>query len=503
MNVILANLSKPNPLPTSPLGIETLAGHLAAVLPEVNVSMIDFATFREHRRALQAMEELPGPALIGLSAMWADLPFIAREARDVRARWRDAFIVLGGAAVVHLGEAVLARVPEIDFAVSGEGERALERLVGGARIDAVPNLHHRRADGSIGFTFREQWFPARGGPPDRRLLWKQEGDVPYAAANLEMSRGCAFGACTFCHLTAEARHHRLNSSGRYVKYRVIDSDVAWQDYVKVCSTRPQRINFVDEEFFGGRGDPLGSSGASLLRRMAETGVGVDIPKLVYLRAPDVTAQSVELLVAAGVSAVFLGIESGHQGDLAIFAKGTSVDLNRRAINLLFNARIRLKAGFIMLHPLSTGRSILGNIEFLADLGILDQIRNPLNTLDLVPDSTLHVRLRTSHPQLLTRTDQYGYVLWLPHDPVLRKHWVSVVELNERLEGWTDRFRIRHADTADGSLSPEARRVLSAVNRLSLDWLATLGLEAIDGCVRDEQRKELEGRLAELMHHGGL
>lgn len=486
-SVLLVNVGEPDRVPTDPLGIEILAAHVAVAYPTCSVSMLDMTTFASADRAFATLESQLDVEIIGLSSMWPNITFISQCASRVRQMFPRAQIVLGGSSVRALGRNLLRSIDALDLAVAGEGERALIMILDHAPLSSIPNLYYRDPSGEIGFTFPEQHQPALQVPPDRTWAHRApiRSDYSYVALNLEASRGCQFGVCSFCHLTAEASEHARDAPERYQKYRTTPEEAVWHDYDTVVALTPRKINFVDEEFFGGRGDPLSSAGASLLRRITSTDLGTDIPKNLYARAPDITPASVSLLAQAGVTSVFLGIEAGSRDDLKLFAKGASPEQNRTAIDLLVRAGIRIKAGFIMLHPLSTPAGLLANIAFLRSTGTISSIKHPLNRLDLLPGSTYHRRLRKTYPDLLTTLDvQTGTVGWSPMDPALAKYWTLITEVSQAVASRTEELIIESTGSADdGAMDAAGLRQRVALNEAVLNWLTLIAQEGSDGTDR--------------------
>ncbi|MBM2834842.1 MAG: B12-binding protein, partial [Candidatus Brocadiaceae bacterium] len=88
------------------------------------------------------------------------------------------------------------------------------------------------------------------------------------------------------------------------------------------------------------------------------------------RANDIEDYSLSRLVMAGLTNVFLGLESGDPASLKRFKKHTTVDENKQAIQLLRDYGIEPTFGFIMFEPNSTMESVRNNFEFLQEMGIM-------------------------------------------------------------------------------------------------------------------------------------
>lgn len=495
LTLLLIQLGMPDPVPTDPLGIEALAGHVRGAGLVSDVALVDQPAYRSERNSIRHIAPDQQYDVVGLSSMWPNFEHLAASARLARQRYPRALLVVGGSIVEALGPVVLEDIPEIDLAVRGAGEEALARIIEHEDPATIPNVYYRDGTG-VRFTRAKQFVPLSVAPPDRSLLaGGTSADYPYVAANIEVSRGCDFGACTFCHLTADAFFHRANSTTRHAYYQRAPMEAAFADYRELVELGVPRIKFVDEEIFGGRGEPLSSQGAVFLRRVRETSVGLETPKSVFARSPDITAESVELLRSAGVTSVFVGIESGSPRQLKQFGKGAEIPHNVRAIRLLRRAGIRLKAGFIMLHPLSTASDVLLNIAFLDEHDLYASVKNPLNAMDVIPNSSFHRLVARLGPQTLREQDRHRpNIGWVPADQTFRRYWRLIQAVNRQYGAWVDSVRVAEVGQADGRLLPDAQAAITAMHRRAAHWLRLIALEAEEGVSRSARIEAGAARL---------
>jgi len=139
----------------------------------------------------------PAP-VIGLSCMANLLPFTILAAKELKARYPDRTIVLGGVGPKAVETALLERFPWIDVVAHGEGERSAVELMAalrtGAPLDDVAGVAFRR-NGHVVMNDpapRIEDLSALGWPALDRLDFRK-----YAGHNLITSRGCPY-LCTFC-----------------------------------------------------------------------------------------------------------------------------------------------------------------------------------------------------------------------------------------------------------------------------------------------------------------
>jgi anaerobic magnesium-protoporphyrin IX monomethyl ester cyclase len=477
MRLLLIHVGARDFSPTEPLGIAALSGHLVASLEGWEITLVDEVALRSEislREALQRFSSAPAFDVVGLSSMWPKLEHF-RECVDlVTEFYPHARLIAGGSIVAAFGARVLEWCPAVEVAVQGEGEDALVDLLRDQSPSKVPNTWFRSGEGLVQFSFARQVHPYLVAAPDRTLWVDDSTRVPYVAANMEVSRGCDYGACTFCHLTAEAGFHRAVGIDRYRVYRPAPLENAWKDYRNLIDLDVPRINFVDEELFGGRGDPLASRGAEFLARVAAEGAGIDVPKSMFARSPDITRESVDLLRTSGVTSVFVGIESGSQSQLRLFGKGAEIQHSVRAVDLLRSAGIRLKAGFIMLHPLSTCGEIIENVEFIEKLNLYPFLKTPLSLMDVVPGTSYQRIVSNRAPECLDEMPEEGWKLpWRPSDPTLLRHWLLIQEMAKIYESASDAVRAIDPVARDGRLSEDGLDAIEQGHRMVCEWLLAI------------------------------
>lgn len=223
--------------------------------------------------------------------------------------------------------------------------------------------------------------------PDRSHLQqhKKHGIATYILG----SRGC-YARCTFCCINpfyGDGWPWRGRSAEN-----IFEEIRALYDGLGV-----RYFYFADANFFG-----PGGEGKERALKLADLIIsnGLRIKFGMECRANDIEERSLSRLVQAGLSEVFLGIESGCQHVLNQFKKGVSTEMNIRAVETLRRCGIEPSLGFIMFRPDSRLTDIRENFEFLKRLKLL---RTPAVTAHI-----LH------HRQTFFRgTPEFSYALNRP------------------------------------------------------------------------------------------
>ncbi|MDB5937336.1 MAG: Radical [Massilia sp.] len=167
------------------------------------------------------------PDVVGFtSTFMQNVPSLAL-ARQLKRLVPDLVTVLGGSNCDGIQGAALHRnFSQLDFVVSGEGERALpallNRLADGGGLDGIPGLSRREHGHSVTNPPATSALPFAMVPaPDYTAFFDQleESNLPAVSPRLvlETSRGCWWGErhqCTFCGLNGSNINFRSKAPER-------------------------------------------------------------------------------------------------------------------------------------------------------------------------------------------------------------------------------------------------------------------------------------------------
>lgn len=245
------------------------------------------------------------PGLVAFSTVTMQWKYTRDYARMIK-RVFDVPIICGGPHPTHLPEMVIAE-PSINMLCIGEGEGALldvaNRLDDGGDLSTIPNIWVKNEAGEV---FKN---PIRGLVADLDTLDFPDRDfLPYQDIIDESktepifitSRGCPYD-CTFCSNSAIKALYR--GKGRYVRQRSPGNVIA-----EIKSLRERyrfsTLNFYDEAF--------GYNQTWVKQFCDRYTDAFGYPFGAFIRAETMNRDTLHALAQAGLSLIYLGVESGNE-----------------------------------------------------------------------------------------------------------------------------------------------------------------------------------------------
>jgi len=334
-----------------PLGL----GHLAAYLESKGIeartidSQISDLTEETLGKEIQEFS----PNIVGITCTTA----LASAAHEV-ARWtknisKDIKVVMGGVHPTVLPEETLED-NNVDVVVRGEGEITLFELV--RAFETRRNLRN-----VLGISFKS------GGEivhNENRPFIKDLDSLPlvddhilprnlYGDYCVLTARGCPFH-CIFC-------------SSRTLwgtRYRVRSPENVFVEIDSIVNKyNPKEIGFIDESFVITKGRT-----EKICDMFIERGYHKKLTWMCSSRADLVDEPLLEKMREAGCSTISFGIETASQRLLGILKKGTSLEINERAVRMAKKAGIsNVRGTFILGIPTETREESLATIKYAKKL----------------------------------------------------------------------------------------------------------------------------------------
>ena len=295
----------------------------------------------------------------GMNAHWKLIDDILTHARSLDPK---IIRVAGGPIVISDPELALTHLP-IDYGFVGEGELALiefvETLQRGQNPESVKGLAFRKADGQVVLTAERGEIPNLdalpipeyedfGFPQSMRnnkyaqqcTLLESFDDVRFV--EIVGSRSCPF-ACTFC-------YHPL---GR--KYRQRSLDHIFQEIDFLTKTYGVNVVMFSDELF--------SINERRALEFAERIKPYGIRWFVQYRVTDVRLEVLEKMVDAGLTVIFLGIESMSDTVLKSMQKKITREQVIKALEAVRKARLLSASNIILGDPADTVETIKESLDW--------------------------------------------------------------------------------------------------------------------------------------------
>ena len=429
MKILLLHLPKGSELRIEDRCESVGLGYIAAVLRrdghevEVLDAHLQCLDIRETVRAVCACEF----DCLGITTMHQDRPLLMQVARAVRKHRKDAIITVGGYLPTLDTQSLLDSCPEVDFVVRGEGENVASdvfgRIARGEDWKSTPGIAYNSGDKvvmnplpALIQDLDSLPFPARDalsqGPP---LEW----------VSIASSRGC-YHKCSFC----SVQSFYLLSGGHAPRYRSPEKVVDEIESI-IQASGHSKYSFVDDDFIG-PGEKTRERAVKIVDEIKARNLKINFS--LECRADEVDEDMLRSFMDAGLTGIFLGIESGVQRQLDTYNKRISVEQNKRAIEMVRRLGLRMQPGFIPFDPYTTIEELQENMQFIRDVNLWEGQTGPTPPrIILYPGVPLVEKVREDG-LLKKRGTELDYTF---KDPSIRIAWGFF----QTMAGWS-RLKVR-------------------------------------------------------------
>lgn len=342
-------------------GLEHLGlGYMASCLRVEGLSVLIVDLTINDWTLNHSLEEI---SQINCSLIGVSIPFqeAAKEALDFISKLRkvckDTHITIGGIYPSFSYREIMDLCSAIDTVVLGEGELTIVELVKavlkGGDYTKVSGIAYRD-DNSIKTSTPRSLIPNLDNIP---FPARDTLDVilnKYGFASMITTRGC-YGRCNFCSVDPF-----FSTFGPKYRLRSWENVIEEMNFL-YTNYGVRNFMFNDANFIGGKGrgfDRAKKIAEEILRRKW------DIEFRIQCRVNDIDEDLFTLLKEAGLTRVYLGIESGSQTILDRFQKDATVEENLRAIEILSKLEIFMSLGFIMFDDKINTKELNENLAFL-------------------------------------------------------------------------------------------------------------------------------------------
>lgn len=340
------------------LGLRYLASSLRAAGDEARIE-----TFGPDAAPLVDVARRWAPDVIGFSLIFQFMaPEFGQVIREMRAAGIEAHLTMGGHYASFAPETLLELIPELDSVVRFEGEAAIVEL-----SSAVASRLPWREIPGIAWRDRGEvtTTPPREKAVDLDALpWPERSDIAYdlqtlPTASVLASRGCPY-KCSFCSIITFYEANGTRGRRRRDPILVVD------ELEHLVQERGVRlILFQDDDFLAGGRDARDWA-RTVAREVVERGLHECMRFKLSCRSDEVREETLEPLIEAGLTHVYLGVEAGDPESLKTLNKLITPDVHVHAGAVLRRLDLTFDFGFMLLEPWSTLSSVRNNLRFLRD-----------------------------------------------------------------------------------------------------------------------------------------
>ncbi len=285
------------------------------------------------------------PDLIGFTMMTYQYMTTYRMIAGLRRLYKDIKLIVGGPHVSALEGEVMGQCPDVDYAVSGEGELPMRDLCLGAPLETIRGLYYR-VNGEV----------RNGGPRyyvDNldQFPFPRFGSYPLGQYTNEIeistSRGCPH-KCIFCSVP--------DHMGRRIRYRSARLVGDELEYFYRRGVRAFQIG--DDNFLANRRRVMELLPEIESRRLK----GAVIRCGQGIRADLITEPILRAMKSAGFKQLGIGVESGSNRILDVICKHLTVEQVDRAVRMACELDFDVTLLFVYGTPGETLDDVKKSIE---------------------------------------------------------------------------------------------------------------------------------------------
>lgn len=341
-----------------PLSVPISVGYLAGYLLHHGrrAEIVD-----EHIEPLSAellnkvLEKVSPPYIFGISTLTACAQRSYNIAKELKSRYPDSKIILGGIHPTVLTEEALEN-SAVDFVVRGEGEKALLEL-----YDALKNKSDYRAIKGLSYKSGGKLVHNQLAglpdldefPPFAYHLF-EKNIVKYNFGFIASSRGCPYN-CIFC--------SQRSISGQ--KFRYLPDEVVINELdLLINKYRQTHITFCDDNFTGNK-----QRVARLCEQMIKNKFQEKAAFDFQTRADAVNDEVLALLKKAGFRMINYGLETASERLMVLLNKQETVADNIAAVKLAKKHGFGVSGTFILGLPTETRKERWQNYDLAKRLNL--------------------------------------------------------------------------------------------------------------------------------------
>lgn len=346
-----------------PLNLAYLASYTRKHV-DCSLSVLDAEAFGLSFAEIRKELKRRGPDIICITCPTPAFNHVVKIAKIAKGLDPAVSVVVGGSHPTTFPDGTVD-IPEIDFAVRGEGEATFVELVkaigsGKDSFDHIAGLAYKYGKKVVITKERELIADLDTIPFPARDLFNL--DIYYSATTKKVSkykstsimtsRGCPFN-CIHCISKLVWK--------RTVRYRSVGNLV---DEIEECVKRYgiQEFNFYDDTFTINKKRVIDVCREIRRRRLK-------IAWICFARVNTIDLEMVREMKKAGCKKISFGIESGSQRILDIMRKNATLEMARKAVRVVNEVGMEVHASFMLGNVGETRKTLRQTIDFAKSLDL--------------------------------------------------------------------------------------------------------------------------------------
>lgn len=354
------------------------------------------------------------PEWIGISLNSLRMDMTISFIKNIKKNLLTTKIVVGGPHVTTNGIKVFDEIPELDYAIIGEGEESLYDLITNVPESEIRGLIYKDGEGKIRSNERRITDDINIIPFPKFTHFELDKYVKKVIP-IVTSRGCPF-KCIFCQQSSLLSKHWRGVSAEYF----IEAVKYW------LSRGYNTLHIVDDNFL------YKPSRLEKIVELYEKEKLQDL-KIVFmtgLRVNSMTIKNLTLLKKLGVDYISLGVESFDDEVLRFMKKGTTKEKIIEATKNVYQMGLKLRLHFIMGFPYQTTKTLHDTYKFLLTFPIY---RVRFHNLIPYPNTLLMEWLEENGELLYPPSEYMNYFSKYQEIPIFKaKNTLTIEERAEQL-----------------------------------------------------------------------
>ena len=304
------------------------------------------------------------PDYIGITSTTVEINYAIELARELRASFPHALILMGGVHPTIFHESLVSE-GICDMVIRGEGEEAIVALADDQPLADIPNLTWKGPSGKVIVNDMNEHYvdieklplPSYEKLPMNRYHAALGAAKKSPSVGMITSRGCP-GNCTFCYSGMHGKRIRMQSAEKIME----------QITFLMKNYGIKEISFYDDTF---------TTSKKRVERLCDLILqdNMKISWSCFARADTVTPGLLKKMKKAGCHQVSYGFESADENVLQAIKKRVHTSQIEDAVRWTKAAGIDVRGAFMLGNPEDTEESMRKTMEYSKNLCIQFSIYN--------------------------------------------------------------------------------------------------------------------------------